>query len=87
MEIIVTRLKPMVSCHDISRNRYNVQLSMVSCYICALSIFQKEMTKDVPVCFRLQIVTVNCHSSSCSHLSPSEQLHLAFALRHFSNCS
>ena len=24
MEMIVTRLKPMVSCHDISRNRYNV---------------------------------------------------------------
>ena len=26
MEMIVTRLKPMVSCYDISRNHYNVQL-------------------------------------------------------------
>lgn len=61
------------------------------------------MTKDIPVSLILgsKFVTVNCQSSSSSHLFPEGkqecdetsrvdtqsqfgQLHLAFALRHFS---
>lgn len=30
----------------------------------------KEVTKDIPAPFRLHTVTVNCHSSSFSHLFP-----------------
>ena len=80
MEMIVTRLKPMVSCHDISRDRYNVVVHGFVLYLCT-SILQKEMTKDILVCFRLQIVTVYCHSLSCSHLSSNGQLHLAVCIK------
>ena len=33
-----------------------------------LSASPKEMTKDIPVSFRLKIVAINCRLSSCSYL-------------------
>ena len=49
-----------------------MHLLTISCFKLHSHMFflTKEATQDIPVSFRLHTVTVNCHSSSCSHLFP-----------------
>ena len=51
---------------------HKMHLLTISCFKLHLHMYllTKEVTKDIAVSFRLHIVTVNCHSSSCSHLFP-----------------
>ena len=51
---------------------HKMHLLTISCFKLQSHMYflTKEVTKDIPVSFWLHTVTVNCHSSSCSHLFP-----------------